>query len=230
MGRKLEGASMSKQFLAILAAIVVIFVGLIVYSNNKDNGTTSVSNAKPTSNIKGSTSSGVKLVEYGDFQCPACGAFYPTVEQVVQKYQDQIQFQFRNLPLPSLHPNAFAAARAGEAAAMQGKFFEMYAKLYSNQNDWNTSKNPMTIFTGYATDLGLDKTKFQADYKSSKANNAINADIAAFDKTGAKTATPTFFINGKQVNNDDLLDAQGQPSAANFGKVIDKAIADAKKQ
>lgn len=221
---------MSKQFLAILAAIAVIFVGLIVYSNNKNaNNPSSVSNTKPTSNIEGSTSSGVKLVEYGDFQCPACGLFYPTVEQVVAKYSDQIQFQFRNLPLPSLHPNAFAAARAAEAAAKQGKFFDMYNKLYQSQNDWAGSKNPSQLFTGYAQQIGLNVDKFTNDYKSSAVNNAINADIAAFDKTGVEKSTPSFFLDSKHIDGSQLLDKSGQPSVDTFSKLIDKAIADKKK-
>jgi protein-disulfide isomerase len=221
---------MSKQFLAILAAIAVIFVGLIIYSGNKDsNNPSSVSNAKPTSNIEGSTSSGVKLVEYGDFQCPACGLYYPTVEQVVAKYKDQIQFQFRNLPLPSLHPNAFAAARAGEAAAKQDKFFEMYDKLYQNQNDWASSKNPLQLFTGYAQQIGLNVDKFTSDYKSTAVNSAINADLAAFDKTGVEKSTPSFFLDGKHIDGNQLLDKSGQPSVDTFSKLIDKAIADKQK-
>lgn len=221
---------MSKQFIAILAAIAVIFVGLIVYSNSKNaDNSSSLSNTKPTSNIEGSTASGVKLVEYGDFQCPACGLYYPTVEQVINTYQDRIQFQFRNLPLTSLHPNAFAAARAGEAAARQDKFFDMYNKLYQNQNDWASSKNALQFFTGYAQQIGLDVNKFTSDYKSTAVNNAINADIAAFDKTGAEKSTPTFFLDGKHIDNTKLLDQSGQPSAEAFGKLIDQAIANKKK-
>jgi protein-disulfide isomerase len=217
----------SKQFWAILLVIAAVFVGLVAFTG-KDEPTSS--NATPTNHVEGSTSTGVKLMEYGDFQCPVCGLYYPTVKQVVEKYKDQIQFQFRNLPLPSLHPNAFAAARAAEAAAEQGKYWEMHAKLYENQQAWSSSKNPTSSFDGYAKDLGLDITKYHKDFASSKVNNAINADLAAFDKTKDAKATPTFYIDGKKIELSKLVDSSNQPTVENISKIIDAAIAAKKTQ
>src|ERR1700754_2500216 len=105
---------MDKKFLAILGVIAVIVVGAIWITNDK-KASAPTNGSKPSQHVMGSTVTGVKLVEYGDYQCPYCGQYYPIVKQVVQEYQNQIQFQFRNLPLTSLHPNAFAAARAAEA-------------------------------------------------------------------------------------------------------------------
>jgi protein-disulfide isomerase len=218
---------MSKQFWAVLAVIALVFVGVIIFSGKKDSATTA--NATPTNHVEGSTSSGVKLVEYGDYQCPACGAFYPTVKSVTDKYNDRIQFQFRNLPLTSLHPNAFSAARAAEAAGFQGKYFEMHDKLYETQQAWETATTPLTTFTTYAKALGLNEAQFKADFASSKANNNINADLAAFKQTKADMATPTFFLDGKKIDSNQLVDSNGQPSLDAFSKVIDAAIA-AKKQ
>lgn len=214
---------MSKQFWAIIAVLAVIFVGAILI-NNKDDSSGGKAGT-PTNHVVGSTSSGVKLQEYGDYQCPACGAFYESVRDTVAKYQDKIQFQFSNLPLTSLHPNAYAGARAAEAAGLQGKYFEMHDMLYENQAAWSEASSPMTFFESYAKNLGLDVGKFKADFASSKVNNAISTDLAAFDKTKAEKATPTFFLDGKQLTTTQLVDAQGQPSVDAFSKLIDAAIA-----
>lgn len=206
---------MDKRFWVIVAAILVAFVGFIVI-NNKDKASAPDSDSKgtPTENVRGEGT--VTLVEYGDFQCPACAQYHPIVEQVVEKYEGQIKFQFRNFPLVSIHPNAFAAARAGEAAAQQGKFWEMYDKLFNNQQDWSDSKNPREHFDNYAKQIGLDTEKFKTDFASSRTNDAINADISAAEKVGAQS-TPTFVLDGKKINNP-------QPSVDAFSKVIDEAI------
>jgi protein-disulfide isomerase len=214
---------MTKQFWAVLAVIALAFVGVIIFTGNKDSGSTA-SNTAPTNHVEGSTSTGVKLVEYGDYQCPACGQYYQAVKDTSEKYKDQIQFQFRNLPLTSLHPNAFAAARAAEAAGFQGKYFEMHDMLYENQSAWESSSNPLSIFSGYAKTLGLNEAQFKTDFASAKANNNIKADEAAFAKTKAEQATPTFFLNGKQLDSSQLVDANGQPSVDAFSKAIDAAI------
>lgn len=195
---------MDKRFLAVLGVILVIIVGGIWIADHKKNNSPS-SNSVPTNHVTGNTSSSVKLLEYGDYECPFCGQYYPIVKQVVAEYGNQISFQFRNLPLTQLHPNAFAGARAAEAAALQGKFWEMHDMLYQNQNDWVSSSDPSTVFDSYATQLGLNLAQFKSDYSSDKVNNLINADLAAFNKTGAQEATPTFFLNGKQVHPTETV-------------------------
>jgi len=216
---------MSKQFMAILAAIIVILGGIFYFSGHKSNGGnggSSKSSSQPTSHVEGSTSSGVKLVEYGDYECPYCGQFYPVVKQVVDQYKDKIQFQFSNLPLSQIHKNAFAGARAAEAAALQNKFWEMHDKLYENQDPngasgWVASSDPLNqYFTGYASSIGLNVTQFKQDFASTKVNDAINADIAAFKKTGLDESTPTFFLDGKQIHPGY--------SATDFQKAIDAEL------
>jgi protein-disulfide isomerase len=164
-------------------------------------------------------------MEYGDYQCPVCEAYFATTEAVQAKYGDAIFFQFRNLPLSSIHPNAYAAARAAEAAGLQNKYFEMHDLLYqqSNWQVWTNSKSPTSFFQNYAQQLGLDLNKFNSDMNSSQVNDFINADMAEFKKTGQETATPTFFINGKYVSNSDLVDQSG-PSVEKFSAQIDAAI------
>lgn len=214
---------MSKQFWAVLIVIAAIFIGAVIISG-KNNKNDSVAGT-PTNHVEGNASSGVKLVEYGDYQCPVCGVYFDTVKQVAAKYSSQVEFQFRNLPLPSLHPNAFAAARAAEAASDQGKFWQMHDLLYQNQNTWSSAPSPMTLFTSYAKTIGLNTIKFKADYASSKTNGAINADVAAFDKTHDEKATPTFYLNGKKVDLGKLVDSKtNTPSVDKFSAVLDAAI------
>jgi protein-disulfide isomerase len=219
---------MDKRFLGILVLLVAIFIGFLAFSggSSKNGGGGSNGKAQPSNHVTGNNTKGVTLLEYGDFQCPICEIYYSPVKEVTQRYQNDIHFQFRNLPLTSIHPNAFSAARAAEAAAMQNKYWEMHDTLYDNTNwqNWTRSQAPLSFFTTYAQQLGLDVNKFKTDYASSQVNDTINADLAAFNKTGQQMATPTFFINGKYVSNDQLADSNG-PSVDKFSKVIEDAIA-----
>jgi protein-disulfide isomerase len=209
----------SKGFLAIIAAVVLVFIGIFAFSGHKsDSGSgksSSSSKGQPTSHIEGKGQNGILLVEYGDYQCPYCQQYYPIVKQVVAKYNDQIKFQFVNFPIVSLHQNAFAAARAAEAAALQGKFWEMHDLLYENQSQWAESSNPMQFFQQYAQQLGLNTDQFKKDYSSNKVNDAINADKAAGDKLGIE-GTPTFYLNGKKIDV--------QADVGSFTKQIQQAI------
>lgn len=216
---------MSKGFWGIILIVVVILGGIFIATNhNSNNGTggNNGSSSQPTNHIEGSAKTGVKLVEYGDYECPFCGQFYPIVKQVADQYKDQIQFQFRNLPLSQIHKNAFAGARAAEAASLQGKFWEMHDLLYQNQDPngatgWVASNDPLNdYFVSFAQQLGLNVSQFKTDFASSKVNNAINADLAAFKKTGLDEATPTFFLDGKHINPGY--------SVSDFQKAIDAEI------
>lgn len=222
---------MDKRFLAIIGVIIIVFGGILLFGgkDNGGNGSSTNTSTKPTNHVRGDLNSKVTLVEYGDYECPICGEFYPTVSQVESKYNDTVKFQFRNLPLTSIHPNAIAAARAAEAADMQGKFWQMNNLLYVNQDSqgtsgWVASSDPLdAYFVGYAKQLGLNTAKFKTDFASSTVNNRINADLNAFDKTGEQKATPTFFLNGKYISNDKLIDKSG-PSVAAFSSVLDVAL------
>src|SRR5579884_1234920 len=124
---------MSKQFLAILAVIVIIFIGIFALSNHKTTNSNSKSGTL-SEHIEGQGQDGILLTEYGDYQCPYCGQYYATVKQVEAEFNQQIKFQFRNFPLTSVHQNAFAGARAAEAAALQNQFWQMHDLLYQ-END-----------------------------------------------------------------------------------------------
>ena len=218
---------MDKRFLMILGGIIAIFIGIFVFTqvSKDDSGSSSSSSGQPTSHIKGEGQKGVTLMEYGDYQCPVCLVYEPTLNQVYERFSKDIYFQFRNLPLVSIHPNAFAAARAAEAAGMQGKYWEMHDKLYDNQSSWAGSNSALTVFKGYAQEIGLDVAKFETDYAKKEINDAINADLAEFDKTGQQQSTPTFFLNGKYIDNRDLTGSDGRPSVDKFAELINAEIA-----
>jgi protein-disulfide isomerase len=217
---------MSKQFWGVIVVIILVFVGIFAFSGKKSPAASSSSTATLTQHIEGLGKDNVTLVEYGDYQCPYCGEYYPTVKQIQTEYNTQIFFQFRNFPLVSVHQNAFAGARAAEAAALQGKFWQMHDLLYdqndlyygSNETDatWINASNPESYFEQYASQLGLNVTKFESDYASDTVNNLINADMAEGNKLNVQ-GTPTFFLDGKQVT------VANTPAA--FEKVINAEIA-----
>jgi protein-disulfide isomerase len=211
---------MSKAFWVAIAAVIVIFGGVLLFKGGDANAPSNA-NAKATNHLIGNGKTGVVLIEYGDYQCPFCGQYYPLVKQVQQKYNDQITFQFRNLPLLQIHQNAFAGARAAEAASLQGKFWQMHDALYENQNAWSNSPKALTIFEDYAKQLGMDTNKFKKDFSSSAVNDSINADILAFDNTKQEKSTPTFFLDGKKIK---------PTSVDEFSKLIDGEIAAKSKQ
>ena len=210
---KQEGDIILKKLILIILISVGLVGGIMLIKSGKTSAP-----ANPTSHTYGSGSSGVKLVEYADFQCPGCGAFFPILQQVKAKYKDQISFQFVNFPLSQIHPNAQSAHRAAQAASNQDKFWEMHDLLFQNQNSWKDSPNVAIVFDGYATQLGLDLAKFKKDFASSATNSIIQADI----KTGQilkVTGTPTFFLDGKQISDNNTV-----ASLEKFSAVIDNAI------
>lgn len=148
---------------------------------------------------KGAKNPKVTLVEYSDFQCPACGAYYPMVEEVFAEYKDRISFTYRHFPLPQ-HKNALPAAYASEAAGAQGKFWEMADMLFKNQSEWSEKPDASIIFEGYAKKLGLDMAKYELDVKSEATKAKVSRDQNS-GKLSLINHTPTFFINGKMSDN-----------------------------
>lgn len=216
---------MSKRFLAIVVASLVVLFGIFTLTSKKDSSTdtsnSGTSNSSLLSNhVTGKNQKKVTLVEYGDYQCPACGQYYPLVKQLTETYSNDIQFQFRNFPLQNIHPNARAASRAAEAAGKQNKYWEMHDLLYQQQDSWKDSSNVAVNFEGYASQLNLNMTKYKADFASDEVNKIINADYAEGTRLGVE-GTPTFFLQGKKIQNPQTLDA--------FKKLIDQAIKDASK-
>lgn len=151
--------------------------------------------------VKGEANAPVTLVEYTDFQCPACGAYYPLIKQLTEEFGDKVKVVIRHYPLIQIHKNALPSARAAEAAGRQGKFWEMYDLLFVNQKDWSLAEDPTkSIFPSYAGRIGLDVEKFRQDMADSSIDNKINQDRQTGNDLEI-TGTPTFFLNGKKLDN-----------------------------
>jgi len=192
------------SFIIILG---LILWGLVVAMNKPTAGSSLAAPAPVTSadHVTGPSNAPVTMIEYGDFECPACGAYFPFVERLMKDASTTVRLVFRHFPLPQ-HPNAPIAAEASEAASLQGKFWDMYRLLYEHQNDWVNLPDAHTIMDSYAEQLGLDMVKFKADLDSAAVKAVVDADQAEGVKIGID-ATPTFFVNGKAITNPQSYDA-----------------------
>jgi protein-disulfide isomerase len=197
---------MDKRFGLIVVTVIAVIIGIFYFTKGKDSTAGSNSNNTGTVSQHTKGAGSVELVEYGDFECPACGQFYPIVDEIIKKYSDKIKFTFKHFPLDTIHANARAAHRAAEAAGQQGKFFDMYDLIYKNQSSWRTGvvSNPVPVFESYAEGLGLDMTKFKEDFASSTINSTINADQAEGKSKYKVDSTPTFVLNGQVLKNSDI--------------------------
>jgi len=185
-----------------LLALVAI-AGSIVYANKAAKEANE--GVEITNHIKGNPDASVTLVEYSDFQCPACGQFYPYVKQVVEEEGDNIRFEYRHFPLITIHPNAVPGAIASEAAAQQGKFWEMHDKLFENQSEWSNASNPRSYFIKYAEEIGLDMGTFKRHLDSSIIADAITDSFNEARGFGF-TGTPSFLLNGQKMQFETFND------------------------
>jgi len=162
--------------------------------------------------IRGKKDAQIVLIEYGDFQCPSCGAYYPVLKQLEVDYGEKLAVVWREFPLTSIHANAWNAAAAAEAAGKQGKFWEMHDVLFENQKEWTGTGK----FEGYAVKIGLDVNKWKTDLSDKGIEEKIRADQSSgidLDVSG----TPTFFVNGKKI---------GLPGGVEeFKKILDGELA-----
>jgi protein-disulfide isomerase len=140
------------------------------------------------------------LVEYGDYECPYCGAAQPTVHQVRQRLADRLCFVFRHFPLTRIHPHAAQAAEAAEAAGAQGQFWEMHETLFAQQNALD---EPQLL--QYAERLGLDRPRFERELAAHTYAGRVREDFLSGVRSGVN-GTPSFYING--VRHDDSFDTE----------------------
>ncbi len=146
--------------------------------------------------IQGIRAAPLELVEYGDYQCSSCSESYVVVKEVLRELGKDIVFIFRNFPLIEIHPFAYGAALAAEAAALQNKFWEMYNLLYQNQAHLS---GPYLF--AYAETIGLDMDQFRRDIQSKSLVSKIEADVEGGLKSGV-SGTPSFYINGEKYDGD----------------------------
>jgi len=172
------------------------------HANTNDTVVTGVAGAEPP-HILGPNSAPAKLEEFGDFECPPCGALHPILVQMHKEFGDKLQITFREFPLAPAHQHAIAAASAAEAAGLQGKFWEMHDLLYENQKAWHEAFDVRPIFEGFAKQIGLDMNRYQNDLNSDQVAERILNDGKRGHSMGVK-GTPTVFLNGREVPFESL--------------------------
>lgn len=160
--------------------------------------------------VKGAADAKLTVVEYSDFQCPACAAVYPTVKKIMDEKGDQVRLVYRNFPIPG-HYNGIPAAYAAGAAGLQGKFFEMLDVLMTRQSEWSVLDAGALDKTldSYAQTIGLEMSKFKKDMSSDAVKAKVKKDFESGEKAGVNS-TPSFFINGTKIelkSYDDLRTA-----------------------
>ncbi|MEK7568190.1 MAG: thioredoxin domain-containing protein [Patescibacteria group bacterium] len=195
-----------KIVVAVLAVAVLIVVAIYYWAKDGNSGgnvnlpVPLIDAVSQLDYSKGNREAAVILVEYSDFQCPACAAYYPLVKQLSEEFGDKAVFVYRHFPL-SQHQNAEFAAIAAEAAGRQGKFWEMHDLIFNNQNEWAKSAkwSVEDIFIKYAEKLNLDLEKFKADLDLKEIKQKVSKDLES--GVNAKVnGTPTFFLNGKKLS------------------------------
>lgn len=203
--------SKTKKFAWTVVTIAVIG-GLVWLSVSGAQKKEEVANVLTTVAIDdyvvGPKNAPVTLIEYIDFECEACGAYFPLMKQLEQDFPNDLRVVLRYYPLPS-HRNGMAAALAAEAAARQGKFYEMHDLLFTEQKNWGEKPTPTPeVFEGYAEKLGLDLEKFKQDVASQSVKDRIQRDIDSGTKLG-NTGTPSFYLSGVKINNPRSIEDFG---------------------
>jgi protein-disulfide isomerase len=205
---------MKRNLPLIIIAVVLIgafTAGAFMYTRMKpaqpapgpSTGTIATAPGADPPRVRGGENAPVTLEEFGDFECPPCGVLHPILKDIERELGDRLRVVFRHNPLPTIHKHAYDAARAAEAAGMQGKFWEMHDMLYEKQGEWTVAPDPREKFTAYAQALGLDANKFMRDMGSDLAISRVTLDMRRAKSMGV-TGTPTLFLNGKQVNANDM--------------------------
>ena len=152
--------------------------------------------------VRGAADAPVTLEEFGDFQCPPCGALSEPLNQLEGDYGTKMRFVFRQFPLAN-HANAKPAAYAAEAAGLQGRFWEMHDLLYREQANWSKTTDPAELLLSYARIVGLNTAKFQKDINSEEVKERVAADQKRAVELGVHL-TPTIFVNGKSIVGPSL--------------------------
>ncbi len=193
---------MNKFLLPIIILLVVagaVVGGVFLSKQEKPQGEILDSTIQEGERQLGNPQASVELIEYGDFQCPACASYDPMIRKLMEENSDWINFSYRHLPLKQIHPNATKAAQAAEAADLQGKFWEYKAMLFDKQTEWASMIDPMPKFVEYANALEMDQNRFVADVDSNQVHLKVDSDYRTAVASGFNS-TPTFVVNGQKVS------------------------------
>jgi len=202
-----------KQLFIIIGSVLALFGFLLgtymLTSTPKETFFESLKTIKKSDHSK--WASGKKIVmEYSDFQCPACGSYYSILKTFEEDpanadLMKEFTFVYRNFPLDQIHPNAREAAYAAEAAALQNKFFPFHDVLFEKQGEWSELGDPSALFETYAKDLTLDIEKFKSDYSSDAVKEKVQNDYLSGIEASVQ-GTPSFFIDGATIKSPQSAD------------------------
>lgn len=191
----------------VLAGAAGLIFGMVKLGGSKPDQSAILVNAVSSSDwTKGNKEAKVVLVEYSDFQCPACAYYYPLLKKLSQDFGNKVSFSYRHFPLRQ-HMNARSAAYAAEAAGRQNKFWEMHDLIFENQTKWENRGDAEKIFTELAASLELNIDQFKKDIGSAEIKNKVENDFQSGVQSKVNS-TPTIFLNGKKIevppNYDEL--------------------------
>ncbi len=203
----------TKILLGIIAVIVAGLIGVFVVFNKPGTSTTVDGTKLVRADSQKEGTGSVQLVEFGDYQCPSCGVAHPVTQKIMQEYAGKVTFVFRNFPLETLHKNAMISAKYAQASSKQNKFWQMHDKLYTSQSEWSDLADPTAKFAEYAKALGMNADQLKKDANESSVADLIKRDMADGNDAGV-TGTPTFYVAGKQVANNDYNSLKAAIDAA----------------
>lgn len=210
----MQKQSSSVKWVVILftAILFLIFSGALIFiSKKKDAVPVKLSSA---GQVTGNPKANVTVTEFGDFQCPACKAFEPIMQQLRQDYGNKVKIVYKHFPLTQIHANAMPSARAAQAASLQGKFWQYHDLLYEKQEEWSNLPDSTDKFVEYAKTLKLDIERFQKDMKSKSVQAAIDKEADEGISIGVN-ATPTVYVNSIKVSVSGYNELK---------KIIDQAL------
>ena len=193
---------MKQKTILLLILTIVVLVGIILFSTQGggavSGGALSLEKAGEGEWTRWGGGKAT-LIEYSDFQCPACRAYEGILQGMEKDFGKDVTLVYRNYPLPQ-HQNAQGAAQAAEAAGKQGKFWEMHDLLFLGQDEWSTSTDAPTIFERYAKSLGLNIEQYKKDEPSDAVRKKIKTDLQS-GNAAKVSGTPTFYLDGKKMEN-----------------------------
>lgn len=199
---KQQQAKKREQFFGLawkvaLLVLVPLVVGVLLYGLGSNARLPSPMEVSDSDHVRGNPAAPVTLTMYGDFQCPACMSEAELIAAAWRRVGQDVRYVFRHYPLDT-HRHAFLAAQYAEAAALQGKFWEMYNQLYGNQPLWRDASDPTLLFDGFVREVGLDLMRLKADLDLPEIREKIVADQRSGTRAGVRS-TPSLFINGRMV-------------------------------
>ena len=226
----------NSSLMAILAVVALVAVGGVLWSVRGSAGGNTATAPVDLGEIDdrallslargveaGASDADIWILEFADFQCPACQSFAQTVKPLLELNYisaGKIRFVYHDFPLTNIHPNAFLAARAGRCADDQGRFWDFHDLMYGNQRQWSGQANPIGNFVGYGETVGLDKSAFEACLRSDRHADVVSANMRLGMALGVP-GTPSVMIR----QGSGIARRLGSSDYNTIATAIDEALA-----